>query len=218
MLYLDCDTLIRKDLEELYNQDFENNYLCALKAQFAFKSLPEYVNYQGKIYHQSVYYSKILGLPLEYFEKHKKAYFNGGVILFNIVKINQDSLHKTLLENIIRYKDSLILPDQDILIKTFGLGMKDCTNLYNFFVSPRAYNKEHNSKAYIYHYIYPKAINPQKWHKTHLLKEYLHYLQQSSFKLSTLTFNFYYYKALLTKFRVDLCKDFLHKSKKLLKK
>ncbi|XWO14277.1 Glycosyltransferase family A [Candidatus Hepatincola sp. Pdp] len=215
VIYLDCDTLIREDLTDLYNQDFEDNYICALKGNFPFKSLPEYINYKGKMYHHSVYYAKVLDLPLEYFEKNKRPYFNGGVILFNIAKINQDNLAKTLQNNIIPYKDSLLLPDQDVLIKTFGLKIKNFTHLYNFVISPKGYNKKDYSKAYIYHYLmYLKPINQKKWHKVHLLKEYLQYLQQSPFKLSNLTFKFYYYKAMLNKFRIYLYKGLFHKNKK----
>lgn len=214
MLYLDCDTLIREDLSELYNKDFEDNYICTLKTNLYLHSLsPEYINYQGNRYHKSDYYTKVLALPLEHFEKHKKSYLNSGVICFNIAKINQDGLDKELLNNVIKYQDSLIMPDQDVLIKTFGLKMKDCTSLYNFCIMPN-YNGKYNPKAYIYHYIYPKAINPKKWHKIPLLKEYLQYLQQSPFKLSNLTFKFYYYKAMLNKFRIYLYKGLFHKNKK----
>lgn len=179
ILYLDCDTIIRKDLAELSTIDFEDNYCCATKTDFFDLNLfsHEYIKYQGKYYHKNTYYTKILDFPLEYFEKNKKSYINTGVLLFNIPKINKDNLAQKLIDNVKPYKECLILPDQDIIAKTFGLQIKDLGLQYNFYTRDKDYHK-----AIILHIIgRKKPIYFSSWYRFHYFTEYIKYLQGSPF-------------------------------------
>jgi len=179
ILYIDCDTLIRKDLAALSTIDFENNYCCATKTDFFNLNLfsYEYIKYQGKYYHKSTYYTKILDFPLEYFEKDKNPYINAGVLLFNIPKINKDNLAQKLIDNVKPYKECLILPDQDIIAKTFGLQIKDLGIQYNFYTRDKDYHE-----AIIIHVIgRKKPIHFSSWYRFYYFHEYIKYLQSSPF-------------------------------------
>jgi len=72
-LYVDCDTLCFGSISELYNADFEKNYLIACKGHsFSDKQ------------------AKQLDLPY---------YVNSGVLLFNIPLMNKDDYFKQILDN-----------------------------------------------------------------------------------------------------------------------
>ena len=64
-LYVDCDTLCLSDISELYNADFENNYIMASRGYF-------YSDYQAKE----------LGIPY---------YINSGMLMFNIPLMNKEN-------------------------------------------------------------------------------------------------------------------------------
>ena len=77
IIYLDGDTLIRKDIFEMYNSSFENNYILGH---------PFYMGYIMKRY----------GI------KKPEHYINGGCLLFNIKKIRKDNKDLDLLEATIK--------------------------------------------------------------------------------------------------------------------
>jgi lipopolysaccharide biosynthesis glycosyltransferase len=77
-LYVDCDTLCLGDISELYNADFENNYLMASRGYF-------YSDYQAKE----------LGIPY---------YINSGMLMFNIPLMNKENYFKQIMDN---YKDAI---------------------------------------------------------------------------------------------------------------
>ena len=64
-LYVDCDTLCLGSIEELYNSNFENNYLMACRG----------FNYSDT-------QAKELGIPY---------YINSGMLLFNIPLMNKEN-------------------------------------------------------------------------------------------------------------------------------
>ena len=66
IIYIDGDTLIRKDIFEMYNYPFNGNYILGF---------PFYMSYVMKHY----------GIK-------KSPYINGGCLLFNIKKIRKDDL------------------------------------------------------------------------------------------------------------------------------
>lgn len=72
-LYVDCDTLCIDDISELYNADFENNYLMASK---------------GHIYSEKQ--ALELGLPF---------YVNSGMLMFNIPLMNKENYFKQIMDN-----------------------------------------------------------------------------------------------------------------------
>lgn len=182
MLYIDCDTLIQKDLTELYNLQFHDNYICALK--YPLKTTPRmtpmYVKYLGKNYHHSTYYTKILDLPLEYFEKGNCTYAYGGVLLFNIKKINEDHLDVALIANIKKYHECLILPDEEVLLKTFGLKIQNIHKNYNSVVHNMT--KDDYKNAVIAHHAGShKPIEYKNWYRLSYFGDYVKYMQSSPF-------------------------------------
>ena len=64
-LYVDCDTLCLGDISELYNTDFENNYLIG-----------------SRVYRYSIYQAKELDIPY---------YINSGMLLLNIPLMNKEN-------------------------------------------------------------------------------------------------------------------------------
>ncbi len=72
-LYVDCDTLCLGNINELYNADFEDNYLMACRGI-------EFSNVQAKQ----------LGLPY---------YVISGMMMFNIPLMNKEDYFKQILDN-----------------------------------------------------------------------------------------------------------------------
>lgn len=72
-LYVDVDALCVGNISELYNTDFDNNYLLAAKGHKSTDSQ-----------------AKQLGLP---------HYINSGVLLFNIPLMNKENYFKQILDN-----------------------------------------------------------------------------------------------------------------------
>lgn len=72
-LYVDCDTLCKGDISELYNTDFENNYILATRG-----------------YNYSDFQAKQLGLPY---------YIISGMMMFNIPLMNKEDYFKQIQEN-----------------------------------------------------------------------------------------------------------------------
>ena len=77
-LYVDCDTLCLGDISELYNTDFENNYLMACRG----------IAYSDMQANQ-------LGIPY---------YVNSGMLMFNIPLMNKENYFQQILDN---WRDSL---------------------------------------------------------------------------------------------------------------
>ena len=88
IIYLDGDTLIRKDILEMYNYPFNGNYILGF---------PFYTGYIMKRY----------GIP------KPKHYINGGCLLFNIKKIREDKKDIDLLSAIIKRKKKWGFLEQD---------------------------------------------------------------------------------------------------------
>lgn len=72
-LYVDCDTLCLSDISELYNADFENNYLMACRG----------FNYSDT-------QAKELGLPY---------YVISGMLMLNIPLMNKENYFEQIMDN-----------------------------------------------------------------------------------------------------------------------
>lgn len=104
-IYLDIDTIILQDLENLYNTDMTNSYIAGVVAF-------------GYLRNPNVHYYNSLGLT------DLSNYINAGVTLWNLDKIRKDNLTPKLLEltknnfqsqaqdiiNLAFYNNILILP------------------------------------------------------------------------------------------------------------
>ena len=105
VLYLDSDTLCKADISKLFEIDFENKELVAIYDAFDLVSDLECSKATCE------YLSDIL--KVEKFEK----YFNSGVLLFNVSKINSKEYIELLKEGL---KNELTnCPDQDLLNVVF---------------------------------------------------------------------------------------------------
>ena len=105
VLYLDCDTIVNKDIGEIFSTDL-NGYFCAAVAD-------KYV-----MRHQL---QKKLGL--------NGKYFNSGVLLFNLPEIRKGNAAKSLLE--ISAKNSFRFQDQDAINIFFKGTIRELPGEYN---------------------------------------------------------------------------------------
>lgn len=84
ILYLDCDTLVFKDLDQsIFNNDINDTRLCACKEQCFFRNAK----------HDLLRQMAAKGLDYSSLEK-RYDYFNSGVLLFNMKNIDKDFVFK----------------------------------------------------------------------------------------------------------------------------
>ena len=93
IIYIDGDTLIRKDIFEMYDYPFNGNYILGF---------PFYMSYVMKRY----------GIK-------KSPYINGGCLLFNIKKIRKDHKDVDLLQFTIKNNSILRFREQDSINYVF---------------------------------------------------------------------------------------------------
>jgi len=111
ILYLDSDTVIHGDIENLYNTDFNNNLFVACTQISGFLHLMNMIR---------------LGVGKDY------VYMNTGIMLMNIKELRKITDVPKIRKYTIKNKWKLILYDEDILCKFFGNRVKT--------VSPCIYN------------------------------------------------------------------------------
>ena len=87
IIYLDADTLIFKDILEMYNLPFNDNYALGYPFHDVYK--------------------------IDKFVKNATYYINGGVILFNLKKIRNDKKDFELVRFTIKYNRNLFFLEQD---------------------------------------------------------------------------------------------------------
>lgn len=107
-LYLDCDTVCKGDLSELYNADFDNNYI---------------IGCQGIDY--SIKQAKELGI---------KFYINSGVLLFNNSLMNKENYFKQIQD---KWRGAIGKPkvfsaDETIINYVFHKKIKLISEKYNY--------------------------------------------------------------------------------------
>ena len=117
-LYVDIDTLCTGNISELYNADFDNNYLMACR---------------GHLYSDKQ--AKQLGL---------KHYINSGVLLFNIPLMNKEDYFKQILDN---WRGSLgkqepFSADETIINWVFHKKIKLVSEKFNYI-----YNRTYGERA-----------------------------------------------------------------------
>lgn len=110
ILYLDVDTIILKDLSQLYNIDI-NSYYVAMVEDF----------------------------HLVKYNEHKRLlldnYYNAGVMLFNSEQIRQDFNIDIFGETYINNSDIFLHHDQDVFNVLFKNNIKTLPATYNWMVS-----------------------------------------------------------------------------------
>lgn len=86
-LYLDCDTLIYKDLTELYNYNISDKYYIG--------------QYEGK--------------PLEKYGQNLTDFINSGVILINLENLRKNNIFPKMIDFLRKNNQSLSFLDQDAI-------------------------------------------------------------------------------------------------------
>ena len=135
VLYLDADLIIKKDITEFYEQDFEDTYLVVCEDKNADRE--DISNQKEK-----------LGISKE----HK--YFNSGVLLMNLKKMREDISKEVLVSNIVKLQNVVLYPDQDILNTIYENKAKyNEYSKYNFQVPQRDKTlKSQLLYAYVIHF------------------------------------------------------------------
>lgn len=97
-IYLDSDTMVRKDLYEMYSSNMENYYIAGVR------------DYNGSVYEGSNY-CKVLGID------NLNTYVCSGVLIMNLEKMRNDGLMKKLQDAIEENdkNNKFSYMDQDIL-------------------------------------------------------------------------------------------------------
>ena len=138
VLYLDTDIIIKKDLQDFYNIDFEDNYIIGIKT-FITAFAKEYLYRNGL--------------------KDSSNYINAGVTIWNLKKIREENITPILCEEA---KKNHNVVDQDVINIVFnipvhiikmGLTKKELhqQEILKFFGGIKTF-KEIISNPYIIHY------------------------------------------------------------------
>jgi|WetSurMetagenome_2_1015567.scaffolds.fasta_scaffold11041_1 lipopolysaccharide biosynthesis glycosyltransferase len=93
VIYLDCDLIVRKPIDALWNIDLENHLLAAVENAFNEE--------------QRGNQNRQLGLP------PNSPYFNSGVMLIDVCKWRQESIHSRVINFITNYPGKISYVDQD---------------------------------------------------------------------------------------------------------
>ncbi len=95
VLYLDCDLIVKDDIEKLWNTDLKDQYLAAAEG----------VGIERGEYLRDT--KTRLQIPAGH------TYFNAGVMLINLALWRRENIHRTIIEFIARNPDKIRLADQD---------------------------------------------------------------------------------------------------------
>lgn len=156
VLYLDCDIMVRKNLEEYYDCSMKDSYVA------------------GSHDIEEEQHSKRLNLPF---------YINSGVLLMNTKEIKQNfSLEKMLSEtNRLMNQDEITCGDQDIINVLFHEKVFFLPDSFNFQrCIHKKYvlqHKEEVNKAAVVHFI----TSDKPWFSTYVFpytREYYRYLKK----------------------------------------
>lgn len=127
VLYLDADTVVNSNLNELFEMDFEGKQIMAVKDTAV-----------------QVFHIKKNDERYDYIKQHLKFedernYFNSGMIYFNIPEINETK-YREKVENAFKLEE-LLYPDQDILNLIFKDNVKLISSKWNFCCGDFVWNK-----------------------------------------------------------------------------
>ncbi len=112
VLYLDGDTLINRDISELFDIEMSDMYVAAVD------EMGDECTCEG----ESMLAARI-GL-------HTQTYFNSGVLLLNLSKMRQDGIHEQLIQY--RQEEINYFMDQDAINSVMGRKRIDLSYCYNF--------------------------------------------------------------------------------------
>ena len=177
VLYLDCDTIVNDNIEELYNTNLEGCYFAAVQDNAAY------------------YLLKKIGM------NKKNRYINSGVLLINLTKWREDDIENKFLKFIEKHNGKVNHHDQGVLngvckdyIKILHpkfnmmpemiyMTVKQSNFLYNVhnYYSQKEVD-EAKKNPVIIHYVEKFYSRPWKIDCEHPMKnKYLEYLYKSEF-------------------------------------
>lgn len=93
VIYIDCDTLVLGNIEELYMLDVQKFYFAAAK---------DFIE------------DVVLKLDCTYYQYLTK-YFNGGVLLLNLDKLREENMSEKWFDFLKNHSHEVIFPDQDTM-------------------------------------------------------------------------------------------------------
>lgn len=129
ILYLDCDIVVLKDLQTLYEIDLKNSPLAAVEDPLSKEVLRTYF-YPGL-----------------------KKYFNAGVLLINPQAWRELNIKEKAVEFIKKYYLELKSADQDVLNCLFIDNWLELPSCYNTFSRNRDVVKTFRGKTFVLHYV-----------------------------------------------------------------
>lgn len=124
LLYLDSDTIVTADLGALYDMELEGN-VCAMVQDIAAYKLYQHIGH-----------------------RREEAYFNSGVILFDVAAWKAMRCEAAVLPFLDRFGGRLNFPDQDALNTIVKGKIKRISARYNLFVQFLTLGVDVNFKAY----------------------------------------------------------------------
>ena len=151
ILFLDCDTIILKDISDIFKTNIDNYYIAAVTD------------------YSELEFKKRLSL---------NKYINAGVILFNLKKLREENLQEKLFSYTIENSESIPLQDQDVINTVLQTGIKILDRKWNTQI---AYFSEYTSginnylkdECVILHYICkikPWQFEYKSLYKLHFFK------------------------------------------------
>lgn len=183
MIYLDCDLIVKEDIEKLYEINIENYYIAAVQDLVGYSNQKRLkINKEGKYF-----------------------YCNSGVLLMNLDLLRRENVINKLNDYVQKHKNEIVWPDQDVInvvmekkIKYLDLGwnlqyyMPDTIVDYDYTLFNKAIK---NPK--IIHFI--GDVKP--WHlksNRPYSKEYFKYLKLTPWK--KFAFKYFLKSKILSKF------------------
>ncbi|WP_164954115.1 glycosyltransferase family 8 protein [Succinivibrio dextrinosolvens] len=116
LLYLDCDTLVLSNIEELFSDRY---------SKFAIYGAKDFI---------ANFYKKLIGMPVE------ASNINGGVLLFNLKLYCELSPDSRIFSFITKYGNRISYADQDVINGTFWNEFGFLEAKYNVMSIMRCFN------------------------------------------------------------------------------
>ena len=167
VLYIDCDTIVLKDLSELFNIDTNGYYTAAVKDYYIMEILK---------------YNEKLGV---------KNYFNAGVMLLNAKLLRAEKTKEKLLEHLINNENQLFF-EQCTFNYIFNGKIKFIHPKYNYIIDTirqvdtktisEFYNSDINEPIVIMHLAGPKPFNKDMPYINYFYDFYYYYQYTDYFK------------------------------------
>lgn len=164
ILYLDCDIIVDADLSDLYQTDFAGNYAVVIEDSGMKQVVQDYETHLKRI-----------------MVKDCREYFNGGVMLLNLKKIQKEMDLEYMVHQFDKYSDLMTFNEQDLLNMVWNSKLLYADKRYNRIASDFSYRKKirKDKNVAVYHYTTNKPwIDWRKYDKSGYgwcVKKYLQY-------------------------------------------